>query len=67
MRESTAVRRLQKLAEDWPETLWLFAANGTLNVMRYDESGEQVMTGEGCVDSEHIVEAIDIPCDGGGW
>jgi len=51
--EEAAIRTLKRLATKWPDTLWLYAASGTLTVMRKNEDGEQAMT--------------SIECDGGDW
>jgi hypothetical protein len=69
-KEASAVRRLKRLAEDWPETLWLYSAGGNLHVMQTDENGDAAMgagfRGEG-VDPEYDVLTINIPNDGGDW
>ncbi len=65
--EELAIELLKKAARHWPESLWLFAANGTLCVMRKDR-GKRVMTGfGGGVDSNFEVDTIDIEADGGDW
>lgn len=67
--EKSAIRRLKRLAKDWPDSLWLFSASGTLWVMKRDEHGDQAMKEGfwgGC-DPEYCVEIIDIPNDGGDW
>lgn len=73
--ERNAIASLKRLAKRWPKSLWLFSASGTLNVMKCDEAGEQVMRPEyrGCagggggVDSDYRVDTIEIPNDGGDW
>lgn len=67
--ERNAIATLKRLARRWPKSLWLFSANGTLNVMKCNEAGEQAMNpglGAG-VDPDYIVDAIKIPNDGGDW
>lgn len=50
--ENQSIRRLQELAEDWPDTLQLFSWSGALCVVRISD-GEVVTTVDG------------IPNDGG--
>jgi hypothetical protein len=69
--EESAIRRLKRLAKDWPDTLWLYSASGNLHVMQTDEFGEEAMgggyRGEG-VDPEYDITTIHgIPNDGGDW
>lgn len=66
-KEKAAIAALEKLAETWPESLWIFAADGVLHVMT-KVRGERVMTrrGEG-YDQDFIVGTVDIESDGGGW
>ena len=61
--ERNAIRSLQKLADSWPQTLWLFAASGTLLCMKKTD-GERVTKGW-AYDQEFAVEVIGIECDGG--
>ena len=64
--EKNAISTLKRLAKKWPPNLWLFSANGSLLVMRYNEHGEQAMLPNYCVDQEYIVDDIQgIPNDGG--
>lgn len=65
--ERKALCRLRKLAEEWPETLRLFSAGGSLYVMRCAEDGGRMILENGGMDPDAIVEAIDIPNDGGDW
>jgi hypothetical protein len=64
--ERLAIATLQRLAKRWPKSLWLYSGSGTLNVMRMDEDGREAMRGEG-VDSDYVVDEIDIRNDGGDW
>jgi hypothetical protein len=66
--EKAAISKLKKLAQIWPESLWLFS-NGTLYVMKTNGIGEKerAMTQYGGVDPKYIVDTIDIPNDGGDW
>ena len=66
--EKNAINTLKRLEKRWPDSLWLFSANGTLCVMRHGKNGEQVHTGTGeGVDSEYIITTINIHNDGGDW
>lgn len=65
--EAQAINALKRIAEKWPSTLWLFSASGTLCVMRRNTNGGQAMKNNGGVDSDYILDQIDIPNDGGDW
>lgn len=65
--ETNAIEALNALAKIWPRTLWLFTANGTLNVMRCSDDGGRAITPVGSMDSSYAVASIDIPADGGDW
>ncbi len=66
--ELKAMAALKKLAESWPESLWLFSADGGLYVMKKGH-GERVMrTDDPGVDSDYILgQKINIASDGGDW
>jgi hypothetical protein len=68
MTEAQAINALKKLAKTWPDSLWLFAANGTLNVMKKTPEGERAIIpdGEG-MDHNFVIASIDIESDGGDW
>lgn len=58
---------LDLIAINWPDGYWLFAANGTLYLMRSYQDN-RAMTPIGGYDPEYIADAIEgIPCDGGDW
>ena len=65
--ERNAITMLKRLAKRWPDTLWLWAGNGLLSVMRKGPDGKHAKTGSDCVDPDYEVDAIDIENDGGGW
>ena len=65
--EKRALAELEQLASRWPSTLWLFAANGTLHVMKTDASGERPMRRTGAYDPAASIATVKIPCDGGDW
>jgi hypothetical protein len=65
--EQAAVRALRRLEKKWPSSLWLFAASGSLCVMKKKDDGSRGMVSGGGHDAELVVETISIPCDGGDW
>lgn len=68
--EKKAIRALKRLEKIWPDTLWLFSASASLWVMRKGENGEHVILDgryEGGVDSNYVIDTIDIDNDGGDW
>jgi len=69
--ERKAINSLQRLADRWPDSLWLFSASGSLCVMRKGKDGEHVLTGDGPgggVDPDYLVDTIEgISNDGGDW
>ncbi len=65
--EKQAIRSLQRLQQRWPPSLWLYAGDGMLYVMRKNEQGERMIKGDS-VDPAAVVERISgIESDGGGW
>jgi len=61
------VRRLRQLEKEWPEGYWLFAASGTLCLMR-EKSDGRATGAHGGMDPDDIVASFDgIPNDGGDW
>ena len=65
--EELAIELLKKAAIHWPKSLWLFAADGKLYIMR-KESGQHAMTRfGGGVNQAFILDAIDIETAGGDW
>lgn len=65
--EELAIELLKKVERHWPDTLWLFAADGKLYIMRKDEKGQRAITGFGTMDSDFILDEINIEGDGGDW
>lgn len=68
--ERNAIATLKRLAKRWPETLWLFSASGSLEVMKKKPDGlpAYIQTGNGeSVDQAYVVATIDIENDGGDW
>ena len=64
-KEKLAIQRLQDLATDWPDSLWLFAASNSLCVMKKDGQGHRVMTHLGSFDQSAMVADVNIESDGG--
>jgi hypothetical protein len=70
--EIKAIRELKALAKTFPKSLWLFAASGSLHIMRTKPDGSRAMyednsSGIG-VNRDYIVETIQgIEVDGGDW
>jgi hypothetical protein len=65
--EQQVIDALRRLRARWPRNLWLFAASGTLNVMRTDHNERRVTTDIGGMDPSASAASIKIPCDGGDW
>lgn len=65
--ELAAIRSLKQLEKSWPGSLWLFAASGTLSVMRTDLDGNRVVTAGGGFDESYCVATVILPSDGGDW
>lgn len=63
--EQKAIKKLKELEKLWPESLWLFSANGTLWIMRFNKDGSTKVKSNGSFDQEAIVTAVNIPNDGG--
>lgn len=70
--EQKAINSFKRLSKNWPKSLWLFSASGTLTVMK-KKDGKRVMTTDsgnavgGGVDPDYIVDTIKIENDGGDW
>lgn len=69
--EKVAIRELKKIARHWPDSLWLFTADGVLNVMKKNDHGQRNMITRDDIlwdyDPEYIAEQIRIEADGGDW
>lgn len=65
--ERKVISQLEKLAEQWPSTLWLYSGGGTLYLMRTNDKGEKVMASSGGYSQDYIVDSIGIENDGGDW
>lgn len=72
--EKSAVASLKRLAQKWPDSLWLFSANGSLHVMKLNPDGSRRVHANiagddraGGMDQDAVIATIDIPNDGGDW
>lgn len=65
--EEKAIASFKRLAKQWPTSLWLFSANGTLNIMKRDENGDCAHLPHGGVDPDYSVAKIQICNSGGDW
>ena len=65
--EKEAIDALEDIEDNWPKSLWLFSAGGTLYVMKKDKDNNRAILPSGRVDDEYIVESIVIENDGGDW
>ena len=64
--EKRAIAALKRVATDWPESLWLFSASGSLCVMK-KKDGKRVYLPTYGVDPDYLVDKIAIENDGGDW
>jgi hypothetical protein len=67
--EVRAIEALQKLARQWPGTLYLASMSGELHVMRKDADGghAQTSTVPRKLDPEYSVDTVNIESIGGDW
>lgn len=73
--EVNAIRTLRRAAKRlmkvWPKSLWLYVGDGSLNVMKQNELGEEAVDQFGGVDPTFVVDSYRKsefpPIDGGGW
>lgn len=65
-KEQTAIDKLQALAKEWPDSLWIFSGAGTLWVMK-KKNGKPMYTRKGGVDPDYQVDRVPIDNDGGDW
>lgn len=64
--ERKAVEALHKIAKQWPKSLWLFSASGSLCVTQ-KRGGKRMETLGGGYDEDYEVATISIENDGGDW
>lgn len=67
--ERRALAALKRVEKQWPDTLWLFSAAGSLCVMRKGADGDKAYRDglNGGVDQRYILDGVDIENDGGDW
>jgi len=66
LQERQAIKALKIAARNWPKSLWLFSASGTLCVMKKVD-GKRMETRDGGFDQDYIADEIGIENDGGDW
>lgn len=66
-KEDKAISALEKVSKNWPKSLWLYSASGTLWVMRYNDKGKTAILSNGSVDPDYCITSISIDNDGGDW
>lgn len=64
--EESAIRALNRIANKWPDGLWIYAADGVLHVMLQGADGGHAFVGDG-IDPDYIVDSISIESSGGDW
>lgn len=64
--EKQAIAALQRLADRWPKTLWIFTVGGPLTVMKNGEDGKPIMSDLGeYSESAVVAEIVGIFADCG--
>lgn len=63
--ERRAIASLRRLEKQWPKSLWLFSASGSLLIMKKGDDGKQKYTPYGAPDPACIVGTVNIENDGG--
>lgn len=61
--EKSAIRRLKRLAKDWPESLALVTVGGGLGVYDADEYGDARTNAYDDVDPHALITGIDLYVD----
>lgn len=67
--ESRFIAALMRVARKCPQSVWLFAADGNLHVMRKKNGRHAVCddTAGAGMDQNYIIATINIDADGGDW
>lgn len=65
--EKKAIAALKRLAANWPKSLWLYSASGSLCVMQKNKNGERATNRGGGFDADFALATIPIENDGGDW
>jgi len=59
---------LERLANNWNDKYWLFAADGGLYLTRMNPDGERIIDTDGIsMSREAIVYKFELNADGGDW
>lgn len=66
MSEEQAIAALNRIVKRWPQSLWLWAASGSLHIMKCNPDGSRQETRTGGY-ADASVGYVSIPCDGGDW
>lgn len=64
--EESAIRALKRAEAKWPESLWIYAADGKLHVMLRGDDGGHAFIGSG-IDPNYVISSISIEASGGDW
>jgi hypothetical protein len=61
--------KFQNILSKMPHGYWLFAADGTIHLMKLDGNGERIILPNGGASQDAIVETYICPneIDGGDW
>ena len=65
--EKQIINALNRLEKNWNNNYWLFSAAGSLHLMKYSNDRERLVTSEGSMSPEAIIETFLIQSDGGDW
>lgn len=65
--ERKVIKKLQALASNWPEDLWLFANGVHLYVMKRKNGERKMLSSTQGVDPDYVATTLNIPSDGGDW
>jgi len=65
---SKIISKLRRLETTWDNNYWLYAAEGTLHLMRKNELGERAILLNGSIDPNWSVTTFPgLDVDGGAW
>jgi trehalose-6-phosphatase len=65
--EKQMINALNQLEKHWNNKYWLFSASGSLHLMKYSKDQQRLVTPDGGMSPEAIIETFLIPSDGGDW
>lgn len=66
-KEQKSIDSLKRLSKSWPKSIWIFAADGSLNIMKCNEVNDIAINSVGGVDQNYLIDTIPIMSDGGDW